>query len=56
MEKIQVLGLEEKNTLIAVVHHDLKTHNHVFYKVTKMDADDIKDLFNNHRRPEEEHE
>ena len=46
-EKIQVIGVSIEKKLAVVVHHDLHTHNQTFYKVTKMDADEIKDLLNN---------
>ncbi len=48
-EKIQLLAVNLEGKLAAIVYHDLKSHNHIFYKVSKMDADEIKDLMNSQK-------
>lgn len=44
VEKTQVLQIMLDNQLAAIVHHDMQSRNQIFYKVEKMDADQIKDL------------
>ena len=40
-----VLTIKDKdNTLVAIVHNDLKRRAQVFYKVKECGAEDIKDL------------
>lgn len=45
-EKTQVIGVVVDNNLKAIVYHDMKTREQVFFKVEKMTADEIKDLLN----------
>lgn len=44
VEKAQILQIMVDDKLKAIVHHDMQSRNQVFYKVEKMDADEIKDL------------
>lgn len=46
-EKAQILEIKQGDELKGIVYHDFKTRNQVFYKVSKMDQDEIKDLLNN---------
>lgn len=45
-DKAQIIQVLVNKKLTAIVYHDLETRNQVFYKVEKMDADEIKALLN----------